>query len=111
MPWLVCVCVVAYVGVGAASPHTADLRGDRDRPRNSRHHRRAQPTAVNSSGVVVGYTWILSDSAPYPAAFAYSGGTIQDLGQGAGPRYGIDGPLVVGRNNDEQAFLETWPRA
>ncbi len=63
-------------------------------------------TAVNSSGVVVGYTYPLGPT-PYPAAFAYSGGTIQDLGQGASARaYGIDGPLAVGRNSDEQAFLD-----
>ena len=63
-------------------------------------------TGVNSSGVVVGYTYPAAPT-PYPAAFIYSNGTIQDLGQGMTARAcGIDGSLVVGRNSSEQAFLD-----
>jgi probable HAF family extracellular repeat protein len=58
--------------------------------------------AINSAGVVVGYT-----DPPSPYAFIYGGGTITDLGQGATSRaYGIDGSLVVGWNSEEQAFLD-----
>ena len=63
-------------------------------------------TGINSSGVVVGYTYP-AQPMPYPAAFVYSNGTIADLGQGMTARaYGIDGSLVVGRNSSEQAFVD-----
>ncbi len=63
-------------------------------------------TGVNSSGVVVGYTYPAAPT-PYPAAFIYSGGTIRDLGQGMTARAcGIDGSFAVGRNSSEQAFLD-----
>ena len=35
-------------------------------------------TGINSSGVVVGYTYPAAPTL-YPAAFIYSGGTIRDL--------------------------------
>ena len=54
----------------------------------------------------MGYTYPASPT-PYPAAFIYSNGTIQDLGQGMTARaYGIDGSLVVGRNSSDLAFLD-----
>jgi probable HAF family extracellular repeat protein len=61
-------------------------------------------TAVNGDGVVVGYTYPAAPS-PYPAAFVYSAGSIQDLGQGLTARAcGINGSFAVGRSGSEQAF-------